>query len=302
MSFAQDVKDELCQKEERRVSKAQAYGMILFSRIFSVNKVGIQTEKMAVASLYQEALKQHCGIDAPIYTENDMVFSVSCGHPAQLSKIFAVFCCHPKDRRQEIQYSFFTSSGDISQFLRGAYLVCGNMSDPLKQYHFEFSVNQKELANHLAALLLEAGFPAKVSARKSSTHAVYIKESGGIEDILTFLGATRAALHLMNIKIYKELRNNANRITNFEAANISKSARAAADQVYNIRYIIERKGLDYLPEELREVAKMRMDFPELTLKELAEGINPPVSRATVNRRLQKIKEMADLLRQKEDSV
>ena len=120
---------------------------------------------------------------------------------------------------------------------------------------------------------------------------VYLKESGQIEDVLTYLGAPGAAMELMQVKMYKEAKNNINRKTNFETANMDKTYSASARQTAAIAVISDTVGLGSLPENLRELAQLRLDEPEMTLRELGERLG--ISRSGVNHRLQRLLELGE---------
>ncbi len=173
-------------------------------------------------------------------------------------------------------------------FLRGAFLTCGTATDPSKEYHLEFAVAHQHLANDLYTLLSEVdAFPLSpaVAARKNG-YVVYLKESGPIEDLLTYLGAPSAAMELMQVKMYKEVKNNINRKTNFETANMDKTFSASARQVAAIAAISDTVGLSSLPEELQELARLRLDNPDMTLRELSARLG--ITRSGVNHRLQRL--------------
>ena len=140
------------------------------------------------------------------------------------------------------------------------------------------------------------GLNAKTTVRKDS-HVVYIKESDRIVDFMNIIGAHSQLLEFENVRIIKGLRNTANRIVNCESANLDKSVNAAGKHMENIRLIDEKIGIHNLPEKLRAVAEARMENPYVTLKELAELMDPPVSKSGVNHRLARIGELADRLRE-----
>lgn len=154
-----------------------------------------------------------------------------------------------------------------------------------------------EFAESLRDLINSFDFNSKIVARKNN-YVVYIKESEQISDLLSLIGAHSALLKLQNVKIVKEMRNNVNRIVNCETANLTKAVNAAVKQVENIRIIEETIGIKKLPENLQQIALLRVENEELTLKELGEMLNPPVGKSGVNYRLKRIQEIADNLREK----
>ena len=144
-------------------------------------------------------------------------------------------------------------------------------------------------------MIEEHGMGAKLSSRRGSSF-LYIKESEKISDMLTYMGAMMQAMEIMNVKIYKEVRNNVNRSVNCEAANLDKTIAAAQKQADDINYIFEKRGEGYLPDELLQVAKIRLTALELSLSDIGKMLEPPISRSGVNHRLRKISLIADTLR------
>ena len=181
-------------------------------------------------------------------------------------------------------------------FLRGVFLVSGSVSDPRASYHLDFSLDE-ETAGRVGALLERQGLPPKRTHRRGAS-VLYYKGSEAIEDVLTYLGATKSSLEIMNAKIYKDLRNSANRLSNCEMANIEKSVGAAAAQLEAIRYLREQGLLNQLPEELRETAVLRLENPDLPLRLLAELHNPPLTKSGMNHRLRRILDYSVSLRKR----
>lgn len=185
----------------------------------------------------------------------------------------------------------------VRAFIRGAFLGGGSISDPEKNYHLEFVTNNEEFAESLKDLINSLGFNSKTVSRKNN-YVVYLKESEQISDLLNIIGAHQALLSLESTKIVKEMRNNVNRLVNCETANLSKTVNAAVRQIENIKYIEEKVGLNHLPPNLREIAMLRIEYEDLTLKELGEMAKPELSKSAVNHRLRKIEQIADDLRAK----
>lgn len=180
-------------------------------------------------------------------------------------------------------------------YLRGVYLAAGSMSNPEKGYHFEFVCNKKEQAESLVSILGDFSIEAKEVLRKKY-HVVYLKDGEAIVDLLNIMGAHVALMELENTRIMKEMRNSINRRVNCEAANIIKTVNAATKQVEDILYIQKRMGFERLPDNLKQMAQLRLDYPDATLKELSELSDPPVGKSGVNHRLRKLSELAERLR------
>lgn len=180
-----------------------------------------------------------------------------------------------------------------SAFLAGAFIACGSMSDLEKTYHFEFNISNIDNLQSITSILSDIGFVPRTVQRRGCT-IVYFHDSQQIEDILTFLGSPKLTLELMDIKITKERRNAANRMSNCDSANIDKTVVAATQQIKAIEQIFATKGKDSLPPELREIAQLRIDHPEMSLRELGDSLSVPISRSGVNHRLQKLIKLCEL--------
>ncbi len=179
-------------------------------------------------------------------------------------------------------------------FLRGAYLASGSISDPNKSYHFEIVCQTDAQAGLLRELFTFFGLDIKTVTRKKY-RVVYLKEGDQIVDALGLMGAHVALMKLENVRILKEMRGSVNRVVNCETANINKVVGAACRQVEDIRYIEDRLGLDELSKQLREIALLRLEYPDSSLAELGELCDPPVGKSGVNHRLRKLSQLAEKL-------
>lgn len=180
-------------------------------------------------------------------------------------------------------------------FLRGAFLSIGSMSNPEKGYHLEFVCSDTEQAGQLVEILLVYEIKARIVARKKY-QVVYIKESEEISTLLNVIGAHVSMMKLENLRILKDMRNAINRKVNCEAANITKTVNAATKQIDDIQYIKEHYGFDNLAKNLRQIAELRLEYPDATLKELGQFLTPNVGKSGVNHRLRKLSELAGQLR------
>ena len=177
-------------------------------------------------------------------------------------------------------------------YLRGCFVSIGSMSDPEKHYHLEFYCSEMPQAEQLMAVLQEFGIKARTTVRKGHT-IVYLKESESIAEFLSVVGAVQAMMELENLRIEKELRGDANRRVNCDTANIQKTLNAAERQLEDIQYLQERYGLQRLSDPLRQMAEVRLEYPEATLAELGEMLDPKVGKSGVNHRLRKLSEIAE---------
>ncbi len=186
-------------------------------------------------------------------------------------------------------------------FLRGAFLCLGSMSDPNKGYHLEFVCEYEPWALQIRQIVGSFDIEAKIIKRKKY-FVVYLKEGAGIVDLLNVMGAHRALMQLENLRVEKEVRNSINRQVNCEAANITKTVNAASKQIEDIQRIQKHYGLSNLPDNLREMAEIRLQYPESSLQELGGYLNPPVGKSGVNHRLRKLSELAEKIKAKEEKL
>lgn len=179
-------------------------------------------------------------------------------------------------------------------YIRGAFLGGGSISNPERTYHFEFITNDDEYSKDLSELVNSFGLKSKVVTRKDY-YIVYIKEGEQVVDLLNIMGAHNALLRLEDIRVIKEMRNNINRIVNCETANLAKTINASIRQIKKIEFIDNSMGIENLPENLKEIARLRLENQDASLKELGELLRPPVGKSGVNHRLRKLEEIADEL-------
>lgn len=181
-------------------------------------------------------------------------------------------------------------------FLRDTFLCTGSVSDPEREYHLEYVCAGREQAAQIRQVLQEQGIEAREIQRKKY-HVVYVKDSAEIVTILNIMGAHVALMNMENSRILKEMRNSVNRRVNCEMANIEKTVTASHKQIEDILYIQSSRKYQNLPESLRQMAEVRLRYPEAALKELGNLLEPPIGKSGVNHRLRKLSEFADSLRE-----
>ena len=190
-------------------------------------------------------------------------------------------------------------------FVRGCFLAAGSVTDPAKSYHLEIVCPTEDKAKQLCSCInsfwqQEEGMEAKIIARSKSggrrSFVVYLKEGNQISDLLNICETYRCLMEMENIRVEKEIANSLNRKLNCEMANMVKTINAAQEQKNDILLIEERIGLERLPAELEQLARIRLEDTEISLKELGEKLTPPIGKSGVNHRLRKIRKIADDLR------
>lgn len=297
-SFSTQVKEELCTTmTDRDREFACLYGLLLFSRQLTQTEICLQSECKAVSDVSGRLLRRVFGGQFPVRCEpllrgDTRIDTYTIDTPAAVQKVMQTYRIALPCRVPEMT-NIVTNS--LGAFTAGAFLACGSVTDPNKEYHLEFAVPDEGLQQAFQEILLAIGVTAKVVRRKGS-FVLYLKSSEQIEDVFTFMGAQQATIDFINVEILKNVRNKANRIINCDLANINKVMLAAERQVQDILFLDASVGLDTLSNELREIALLRLENPELSLKELGELCDPPLGRSGVNHRLKRLEAMAKAAR------
>lgn len=294
MSFSSEAKDELCALSRPVCCRrALTYGLLQAGRAFSDTNLSLLTEHDGVAALYAELLQELCGVAVTEEPRESGAHLLAVADTAR-QQVLDVFGHTGREVTLRLNRANLECEECAAAYMAGAFLACGAITNPENAYHLEFRLPHYTLSRDLAALMGEMELHPKYMNRKGN-HVLYFKESEQIEDCLTRMGATGASLELMGVKMVKDIRNNTNRVVNCESANIDKTVAAAAPQLDAIRRIRERGAMGLLPQELRELADLRWDNPEMSLRELGETLSEPISRSGVNHRLRRIVEFAENL-------
>lgn len=312
MSFSAKVKGEICRyteiSKEEALAELSAIMKVSGTLAFSGREISfkITTENPASARFIFTLLKDYFGIHSKLMVKKSNSLKKNNIYMVLITEEMGVKDLLEKtgilreiDGIMSLDYSIDKTSvsteEDCRAYIRGAFIGGGSISNPEKTYHLEFVTHSIEYAEDLCKLINNFGLNSKVIQRKNS-YIVYLKEGEQIVDLLNIIGAHTALLELENIRIMKEMRNNVNRLVNCETANLSKTVNAAVRQVESIRLIEKEIGLQRLPQNLREIAELRLNYPDESLKELGEMLEPPVGKSGVNHRLRKIEKIADELR------
>ena len=289
MSFSSNVKEELEKviPNSRHCQVAELAAMIHFGCKIRLSngypeEITIVSENSSVSRKYFTLLKKTFMINGITEKVLQAVKILDeSGHLHSLS--------------EEINPVLLKNSCCRRAFLRGAFLCFGSMSDPNKGYHLEFVCEYEAWAEQIRQMIGSFDIEARIIRRKKY-YVVYLKEGAGIVDLLNVIGAHRCLMELENLRVEKEVRNSINRQVNCEAANITKTVNAANKQIQDIELLQKHYGLSNLPENLRQMAKIRLEHPESSLQELGGYLNPPVGKSGVNHRLRKLSEIAEKIR------
>ncbi len=296
MSFSQEVKSELALMTDLSdcCLKAQAYGMLLFGKYYSQTRIGLLTENKNVANAYCSFCKDGPEVKPKTSKTKAGNYSIAISSANDISKIMKYFGQSKQNITLRINRANFEDDCCYAAFLRGAFLSCGTIADPMKNYHLEFVIPFLKLTNDFATLLGDMGLSPKIVER-GNAYVVYFKDSENIEDFLTLIGAQSSSLELMGVKMMKDVRNKINRKVNFETANISRTVNAAMAQIAAIEKIDKTKGLSWLPDQLRDIAIIRLNNPDMSLDEIKNEMGGEISRSGVNHRLNRLIKIADEL-------
>lgn len=296
MSFSSDVKSEIAKLENLSPCcfHAQVYGLVLFAH-FSKYNLSITTENNDVFSLYQDYIRDYCGVEPVVSESGTKKMTAYVKEDSEKELVFDKFGHSSKEPTLRINRANIADECCLGAFLRGVFLSCGTVTTPERGYHLEFVVPYKRLSSDLMKFMDELNLNPKYIVRKGN-HVIYFKDSESIEDILAIIGAQDASLYVMGIKIEKDVKNKVNRKLNFEISNINKTVDAANIQVEAIEYIESKKGIAFLPENLQKIALLRLENQEASLSELGKLLDEPISRSGVNHRLNKIVQIAETLK------
>lgn len=335
MSFSKDVKDEL----SLQLSNARHCRLAELAAILSCQgrlldrKTGyslrLQTENLDVARKYFTLIRKTFNIKVEIAIKTNSqiirnrVYILIIKAPEDVMKIMqAAKLPFPEaiqgmktENTEKILYHENSPGYEIGKpdqmivqnacckraFIRGAFLTSGSMSNPKKAYHLEIVTNEQDKAEQLKNMIQSFDIDAKVVMRKKN-YVVYLKEGSQIVDLLNVMEAHVALMDLENVRILKEMRNSINRQVNCEAANISKTVAASTKQIEDIIYIRDTYGFGDLDDGLEDIAALRIQHPEASLKELGAMLLPPIGKSGVNHRLRKLSMIADHIREHKEEM
>ena len=310
MSFASVVKKELTTLEvHREHAKAELTALIRMSGSVSIYDqkfiLNIQSENAAIARRMYSLLRDHYQVVGELIVRRKMklkknnVYIVRLKH--QVREILddldifdgLSFTTH-------VSEEILNNEQKQRSYLRGAFLAGGSVNSPeTSRYHLEIYSNYEDHNNDICDMMNQFGFNARTIDRRNG-FITYLKEAEKIADFLALVGSHNAMMKFEDVRIVRDMRNSVNRLVNCETANMNKTIDAAAKQIANITYIDETVGLDRLPQKLFEIAVIRLDNPEVSMKELGEMVpSGAISKSGINHRIRKINEFAEQLRNKQ---
>ena len=295
MSFSSDVKSELCEisLEPLCCVQAEIYGVLLYGNTFSTHEVRLITENEAFARRIPMLLERAFGLAFDrLPGEGERKFVFQLNDREKIGKIIDAFGF---DSRQSpvlhINFGLLEEDHCRAAFLRGAFLAGGSVTEPEKRYHLELVTSHVQASREMLALLTDMGRQPGQAVRGGG-QVIYFKSGEQIGELLTLMGAPKSAAALMEARAKKRLRNGVNRQVNCEAANLDKAVNAAQEQLEAIRRLYALDRVEGLPAQLKETIILREIYPELTLSQLAEEFEPPITKSCLNHRLRKLVELS----------
>ncbi len=311
MSFSSDVKDELYAKIDNakhcqiaELAAFMAFGGAVWHTPDNTDVLFMTTENEVVASKFADLLQKTFGIlkediNYDYEGPKNSIIHMSLDIQEDVRRILMALKWREKENapiKPVFVHPILIQKECCKRaFIRGAFMVSGSISDPHKFYHYEVVCNTQNDAETLKELFDFFKLEAKVIQRKKN-YVVYIKEGNNITDCLNLMGAFVSQMNLTNVMILKDMRNDVNRKVNCETANLNKTIEAAVKQIKDIEYIRDTVGLNTLNRALYDVAVVRLENPDMNLKDIGELLTPQVGKSGVNHRLRKISEIAQKLR------
>lgn len=291
MSFSSEIKTRSSQLENtcEFCNRAQLAAMIRYCGRIKENCVMLATESKATAKSMQDLIGKNTGIKIEYeYIKKSRLYEIIITDIQAIEEICDLLMLFEDD------YTVVAPNECCKNaYVRGAFLGGGSVCDPKKSYHMEFDSRFSAEADRLCKMLNDSGINAKITERKGH-FIVYIKDYSGIADVLGMIGDSKSALEIYNISVEKDLRNSINRQMNCESANMDKVADAYKKHLAAIEKIKRTVGLSSLPETLQQIARVRLMYPEDSLKALGQRLEPPIGKSGVNHRLNRIVELAGL--------
>jgi len=303
MSFASQAREEIAQRslqlQKDCCVRAAAYGIACFAKYFDARGLVLQTEQELTARV-AEQLFARCGVQGAVLEKprpRGVVYEFGIREPEQVRRMHELFGTTGSETSLQIDPGLIRCQTCVSAYTSTAFLCGGTVTDPQKEYNLEFLTGRTNLAKDFEALLAEHEF-APHRTRRNGVNLIYVKSSASVERILAFMGAAEASAQMNAQKAVKQLRNQINRQTNCDTANLGKTARANAQTTRAIRFLQEQGALETLPEVLQQAAAIRMENPDLSLTALCACFDPPVSKSGLSHRMKKLEALAEDLRRR----
>ncbi len=291
----------------REHAKAELAALIRMNGSLSINNqqfvLNVQTENAAIARRIYSLLKDHYDVRSELLVRRKMKLKKNNVYIVRLKQetkrvLLDLDIMDGLMFQSHVSDEIMGNTQKMRSYLRGAFMASGSINNPeTSRYHLEIYSIYEEHNQDICDMLNAYGLNARALERRNG-YISYLKGAEKIADFLTLIGATNSMLKFEDVRIVRDMRNSVNRLVNCETANMNKTIDAASKQIDNIEFIQDRVGLQALPEKLQEIAELRLEHPEVSLKELGEMIpSGAISKSGINHRIRKINEFADHLRE-----
>ena len=309
MSFSSTIKDELIRLPDEKACcrKAEIAGILrtglMLRKYHDVSSIIFITEHAPLSRYIFSSIKSYIETGPNIFGEKTTRFKKHVVYRLNFNKILCIegfkqffhsIGINANLDEGKIIYNDYeiTDRCCMRAYIRGGFLAVGSITSPEKAYHLELSFADKKIALEYMSFMKLFDLKPKHLTRKGY-EIVYMKEGQDIVDFLNVIGAHQALMNMENIRILKDVRNQVNRIVNCETANLGKTVNASLKQVEHIKSIENTIGIENLPRGLKEIARLRLEFPEASFSELGNMLTPPLGKSGVNHRLRKLEKIAD---------
>ncbi|MDD4801837.1 MAG: DNA-binding protein WhiA [Syntrophomonas sp.] len=306
MSFSNDVRNELARiiPEKSCCQKAELSALLALRGEITQREDGgeylvTSLENATAATKLYKLLKECYGLSSAVKTQDRKLFKkkrlylVETPIPSNNKFLYELgFLTKDQEINQQVNWSLLGKNCCKRAYLRGVFISRGFINRPEGNYHLELIMNDSSMAGDVQKLLMKMGIEARISDRKKGL-MLYVKEGEKIVDFLRIVEASKALMDFENVRILKSMRNQVNRQVNCETANLAKTVDASLRQVEIIERLIAKAGIKGLPAALRELAVLRIDFPDSTLRELGNMLDPPLTKSGVAYRMKKLASFAE---------
>ena len=295
MSFSSELKEELLniKTEKPCCLLAECYGLMLFGHSFSATNISMVTEHKAIAEKYENLLNRFTKDKPHVSINAAKKYTVSLSDSEDRLRVLSAFGYDGKERIRRLNWGNISEDCCVGAFLRGVFLACGTITSPQKSYHLEFVISHFRLAQDLKKFLENNDFSPK-EIERNGQFVLYFKKNEEIQNLLGIMGASKFVMKLIDVIVYKDIRNNVNRRLNFESANLNKTLNAAMAQIELLEKLENMIQYNELSDELKEIMRLRIENPDYSLQQIGEEMSPPMSRSAVNHRLKKLCKMAEM--------
>ncbi|MDO1605107.1 DNA-binding protein WhiA [Lactobacillus sp. YT155] len=305
-SYASEVKKELTMLEVHpEHARVELAALIRMNGSLAIQDhkfvLSVVTENPAIARRIYSLLKQNYSVESELLVRKKMKLKKNNQYVVRLKKDtdkilqnLGIISENSYQINTDVPQEIMEEEQRMRSYLRGAFLATGSVNNPeTSRYHLEIYSLYESHGEDLLKMMNHFDLNARITKRRNG-YIVYLKEAEKIAEFLLVIGASNSMMKFEDIRIVRDMRNSVNRLVNCENANLNKTVNAATKQIENIKYLATTVGLDSLPDKLREIAQVRLENPEVSLKELGDLVpSGAISKSGINHRLRKLNQIAE---------